>query len=128
MLQTLYDNSIKLLSWYLGGLDELINILIVCIILNSLMSLLLSFINKNIKQYISKKRICKKISIFIVIGLSHIIDVYLVDFINGFRTTTILFYIIYEVVTILIKITEVGLPIPKPIINFLDKIKHKDTN
>lgn len=92
------------------------------------MSLLLSFINKNIKQYISKKRICKKISIFIVIGLSHIIDIYLVDFINGFRTTTILFYIIYEVVTILIKITEVGLPIPKPIINFLDKIKYKDTN
>lgn len=128
MIQALYYNLLKLLSWFLGSLDGPVQALIVFVIIDLFMSLLLAYINKDFKTYINKKIVCKKVCLFLVVGLSHIVDVYLVDFMNGFRTITILFYIVCEGIEILDKIIKTGLPVPKPLITFLKKIKSEDSN
>lgn len=126
MLKELSNKAVALLSWFLGGVDDLILALSVFIIVDLLFSILLYFIKKNIKTFINKKTLCKKFAMFFIIGLSNIIDIYLVDFISCFRTITILFYIVYETRSILEKTIKLGLPIPKPLLVFIENLNSEN--
>ena len=64
----------------------------------------------------------KKCSIFIVVLLSGIIDIYILR--NGavIFSTTMLFYLFYEEVVILISILKIGVPFPKILKSALEQI------
>lgn len=128
VLLELYYKATSLLSKFFGGADGLIYALIIFILVDLFFSVLLSLIKSNTKTFINKKIICKKIAMFFIIGLSNIIDIYLVDSISYLRTITILFYIVHEASSILKKSVKLDLPIPKPLLIFIENLKSESNN
>lgn len=128
VLQELYYKATSLLSMFFGGADGLICALIIFIFVDLFFSVLLSIIKNNAKTFINKRIICKKIAMFFIIGLSNIIDIYLVDSISYLRTITILFYIVHEASSILKKSVKLDLPVPKPLLIFIEKLKSENNN
>lgn len=128
MLLELYYKATNLLSKFFGGVDGLFYALIIFILVDLFFSILLSLVKGNIKILINKKIICKKIAMFFIVGLSNIIDIYLVDSICYLRTITILFYIVHESSSIFKKSVKLGLPIPKTLLFFIEKLKSGNNN
>ena len=65
MLKILYEKLVKLLSWFVGELDELFWSLCIFIFVDILILSILSHINKN-NIFIDKNILYKKISIFLL--------------------------------------------------------------
>lgn len=128
VLLELYYKSMSLLSKFFGGADGLICALIIFILVDLFFSILLSLIKGNTKTFINKKIICKKIAMFFIIGLSNIIDICLVDSISYLHTITILFYIVHEASSILKKSVKLDLPVPKPLLIYIEKLKSESNN
>lgn len=118
---------LNILSWFIGEFDELFLSLCVFMCVNIFTYILLACANKEYKLYINSYLILQKILIFLIVGLAHIIDTYLLDFINGFRTVTIMFYIVCEGISILENAIKLGLPIPESLIDFLKNIESESS-
>lgn len=118
-----FSKFFNILIWFLGGFDNLLLVLIMFISVECISSILTFFLLhkfsfKSIAQWISNK--CM---LFLLLGIINTIDSFLIIKNNEpLRTITLLFYISYEYNIILKNSTKLGLPIPKNIINFVDKI------
>lgn len=80
--------------------------------------------SRELSSEIGAKGIAKKITIFAVISLAHILDEYVLKDGGAIQTMTSIFYIVNESISILENVIPTGLPVPeklKSIIRSLGK-------
>ncbi len=80
--------------------------------------------SRELSSEIGAKGIAKKITIFAVISLAHILDEYVLKDGGAIQTMTSIFYIVNESISILENVIRTGLPVPeklKSIIRSLGK-------
>ena len=77
--------------------------------------LILYTIFKHLSSEIGFKGICKKIIIFMLIGIANLIDVYVIKSGAMLRTATIFFYLSNEGISLLENAVHLGLPVPEKI-------------
>ncbi len=111
-----------------GQLDGFLFALIMFVILDYITGLMCAFINKNLSSEIGAKGIFKKIVIFVVVMLGHIIDSKVIGDVSVLRTTVIFFYLANEGISLLENVTIIGLPVPEKLKQVLMQIKEKDNN
>ena len=70
--------------------------------------------------------IFKKIVIFCLVAVAHIIDTHVIGSGSVLRTAVIFFYLSNEGISILENAAHVGLPIPKKLKAVLEQIKEED--
>jgi toxin secretion/phage lysis holin len=114
-----------LLGWYLGGLDGLIYALIAFAVVDYITGVLRAVVEKNLSSRVGAKGIAKKVTIFLVVGIGHLADVYLLGDGEALRTAVIFFYIANEGVSLLENATAIGLPVPDGLKNILAQIHKK---
>lgn len=102
-----------LLGWYLGSPDGFLFSLLAFVIVDYITGVLRAGVEQKLSSAIGFKGIAKKIMIFIMVGIAHMIDVYLLTGTNGLtRTAVIFFYISNEGLSIIENSGAIGLPIP----------------
>jgi toxin secretion/phage lysis holin len=69
--------------------------------------------DKKLSSEVGFKGICKKVLIFVMVGIGHIIDIYLLGNGEVIRTAVIFFYCSNEGVSMLENAGHLGLPIPQ---------------
>ena len=84
-----------------------------------------SIAERRVSSQIGAKGILKKCLMFILIGLSNLIDQYLLLDLGVLRTIVVFFYISNEGISILENANALGLPIPFKLKNLLQQIKDK---
>jgi toxin secretion/phage lysis holin len=118
-----------LLGWYLGGLDDgspagsFLYALIAFVAADYITGLLRAVVEKNISSRIGARGIAKKVAIFVVVGIGHLADLYMLE--GGsdmLRTAVIFFYLANEGISLLENATAIGLPVPDQLKNILAQL------
>lgn len=81
---------------------------------------------RRVSSAIGFKGISRKIVIFALIGLAHLLDVHIIGTPGVLRTATILFYLSNEGISLVENATRLGLPIPAQMRGALDVIANRE--
>lgn len=111
------------LGWFLGEFDGLIYALVAFITIDYITGVMRAFIEKNLSSEVGARGIFKKVFIFILVGIGHIIDAYVLSGGSAIRTAVIFFYLSNEGVSILENAVVIGLPIPDKLRAVLEQLR-----
>jgi toxin secretion/phage lysis holin len=114
------------LGWYLGGLDGFLYALIAFVVVDYITGILRAIVEKTLSSRIGARGIAKKVAIFLVVGIGHLIDANLLGGEGAaLRTAVIFFYIANEGISLLENATAIGLPVPEQLKDVLAQLHKK---
>ena len=113
------------IGYFLGGLDGLLIVLLVFMVIDYITGIMYAIKEGTISSKTGFAGICKKILILILVGMSNMLDVYVLQTGSMLRTAALFFYISNEGVSILENAGKLGLPIPNKIKNVLAQLHDK---
>ena len=116
------------LGWYLGGLDGFLYTLIIFVVVDYLTGVAIAIMEKKLSSEIGFKGIFKKVFIFALVGVGHMIDMHVLKNGSAIRTAVIFFYLSNEGISILENCSKAGLPIPEKLKTVLEQFNKNDTN
>lgn len=112
---------------FLGGVDNLLIALMAFIVIDFVTGMLSAIIFGNLSSKVGHKGIIKKLAYFLMVGFAHIVDVYVIeDSDYKFRVIAIGLILANEGISILENLAELGVPIPKKLINLFESMKNKN--
>lgn len=100
------------LGYFLGGCDGLLIALVVFVVMDYLSGVMCAVADKTLSSEVGFKGICRKVLIFILIGIANILDVQVIGSGSVLRTAVIFFYLSNEGVSLLENAAHLGLPVP----------------
>lgn len=113
-------------GWFLGGVDGFLYALLVFVVVDYLTGLMAAYIQKKISSEVGFRGICRKVAIFCLVGIAHILDAQVIKTGSVLRTAIVFFYLSNEGISILENITIIGLPVPQKLKDVLEQIREKD--
>ena len=113
------------LGWFLGGCDGLLYALIAFVVIDYITGLMAGVIQKKLSSEIGFKGICKKVAIFCLVGIGHVLDTRIIGNGSVLRTAVIFFYLSNEGISIIENVAIIGLPVPKKLKDVLAQL-HDD--
>jgi toxin secretion/phage lysis holin len=116
------------LGWFLGGPDGFLYALIAFVAIDYLTGVICAIIDKKLSSEIGARGILKKVLIFVIVGIGHIIDTQVLGSKGGgaLRTAVIIFYLSNEGISILENSVHIGLPVPENLKAALQKFHGQD--
>ena len=120
-----------IITWlenFLGGFDSLITALLIFMIAKLIANTICFAINKNQNIKTNIKEILKMIFIFILIGISNTIDVYITHTCGFLRTSVILFYIYCMGKSIFEIAKSLGISIPTKLKSSIKELYDNESN
>ena len=100
------------IGWFLGGADGFLYALIAFVVIDYITGVMCAIVDKKLSSEVGFKGICKKVLIFIMVGVGNIIDVQVLGQAGVLRTAVIFFYLSNEGVSMLENAGHLGLPVP----------------
>lgn len=110
------------LGWFLGGCDGLLYALIAFVVIDYITGVMCAVIDHSLSSEIGAKGIFKKVLIFLLVGIGHIIDTQVIGSGSVLRTAVIFFYISNEGVSLVENAAHLGLPIPEKLKDVLEQL------
>ena len=62
------------MGWFLGGLDGFLYALLMFVVIDYATGLMAAFVQKKVSSEVGFKGICKKVAIFCLVGIGHVLD------------------------------------------------------
>ena len=112
-----------LLGYFIGGMDGLIITLIIFVSLDYVTGVMNAAFSKKLNSSVGFKGICRKVIIFCLVGVAHLLDVHVISKGSALRTAVILYYLSNEGISILENSAALGLPIPSKLRSMLEQLK-----
>ena len=113
------------LGWFLGGADGFLYALIAFVVIDYITGMMCAFADRELSSKIGFKGICRKVIIFLLVGVANLLDVYIIGTGSVLRTAVIFFYLSNEGLSLLENGAHLGLPIPEKIKNVLAQLHHR---
>ena len=113
------------LGWFLGGADGFLYALIAFVVIDYITGVMCAIVDKKLSSEVGFKGICKKVLIFMMVGIGNIIDVQVLGQAGVLRTAVIFFYLSNEGVSMLENAGHLGLPIPTKLKEVLEQLHDK---
>ena len=101
------------IGYFLGGCDGLLIALVLFAVVDYLTGIMCAVADQKLSSQVGFKGICRKVLIFLLVGIANIIDVQVIGTGSVIRTAVIFFYLSNEGVSILENAAHLGLPIPE---------------
>jgi len=113
------------LGWFLGGSDGLLYALIAFVVADYVTGVLCAINDHNLSSAIGFRGIARKVLIFLLVGIAHILDTQVIKTGSVLRTAIIFFYISNEGVSLLENASHLGLPVPDKLREVLQQLHNK---
>ena len=113
------------LGWFLGECDGLMYALIAFVVADYVTGVMCAVSDKRLSSEVGFKGICRKVLIFVLVGMANILDMHVIGTGCVLRTAVLFFYISNEGVSVLENAGHLGLPIPARLLNVLEQL-HED--
>ena len=110
------------LGWFLGGCDGLLYALIAFVVIDYATGVMCAIVDRKLSSTVGFKGIFKKVLIFLLVGIGHILDTYVIGSGSVLRTATIFFYLSNEGVSLIENAAHLGLPIPAKLKAVLEQL------
>lgn len=101
------------LGYFLGGCDGLLFALVAFVATDYITGVMCAISDRELSSGVGFKGICRKVLIFILVGIANILDLQVIGTGSILRTAVIFFYISNEGVSLLENAGHLGLPIPE---------------
>lgn len=110
------------LGWFLGGCDGLLYALIAFVVIDYITGVMCAINDHALSSEVGFRGICRKVLIFLLVGIANILDVNVIGTGSVLRTAVIFFYISNEGVSLLENAAHLGLPVPEAIKTVLEQL------
>ena len=110
------------LGYFLGGCDGLLYALLAFVVIDYVTGVMCAITDKKLSSAVGFKGICRKVLIFILVGIANILDVQVIGTGSILRTAVIFFYLSNEGVSLLENAGHLGLPIPEKLKLVLEQL------
>lgn len=124
-IQTAFIALGETLGWFLGGADGFLYALIAFVVIDYITGMMCAFADRELSSKVGFKGICRKVIIFLLVGVANLLDVYIIGTGSVLRTAVIFFYLSNEGLSLLENGAHLGLPIPEKIKNVLAQLHHR---
>ena len=110
------------LGYFLGGCDGLLIALVVFAVTDYITGVMCAIADKKLSSEIGFKGISRKVIIFMLVGIAHVLDVNVIATGSVLRTAVIFFYLSNEGVSLLENAAHLGLPVPEKLKDVLEQL------
>ena len=122
MVQMVFAGVGGWLGYFLGGNDGLLIALVLFVAVDYLTGVMCAVSDKVLSSNVGFKGICRKVLIFLLVGIANILDIHVIGTGSVLRTAVIFFYISNEGVSLLENAAHLGLPVPGKIKAVLEQL------
>ena len=116
------------LGYFLGGCDGLLIALVVFVTVDYITGVMCAVADRKLSSEGGFKGICRKVLIFLLVGIANILDVQVIGTGSVLRTAVIFFYISNEGVSLTENAAHLGLPIPEKLKTVLEQLHDRETD
>ena len=113
------------LGYFLGGCDGLLYALLAFVVIDYLTGVMCAINDRTLSSEVGFRGICRKVLIFLMVGIANILDVHVIRTGSVLRTAAIFFYISNEGISLLENAAHLGLPVPKKIKAVLEQLQDR---
>ena len=114
------------LGYFLGGCDGLLYALLIFVICDYITGVMGAISDKKLSSAVGFRGICRKVLIFILVGIANVIDINVLGQVGVLRTAVIFFYISNEGLSLIENAAHLGLPIPGKLKEVLEQLHNRD--
>lgn len=123
IIQIIATSAAAVCGFLFGEFDGLMYALIAFMVLDYISGVLVAIDQKELSSKVGFKGIAKKVIILALVAVGHILDTHVLGGGAVCRSAVSGFYIANEGISILENATELGLPLPKKLIDVLKQLK-----
>lgn len=110
------------LGYFLGGCDGLLYALIAFVAIDYITGVMCAISDKTLSSEVGFKGICRKVLIFLLVGIGHIVDAQVIGSGGVMRTAVIFFYLSNEGISLIENAAHLGLPVPDKLKAVLEQL------
>jgi toxin secretion/phage lysis holin len=110
------------LGWFLGGCDGLLYALVLFVVVDYITGVMCAAADHKLSSEVGFKGICRKVLIFLLVGIGHVLDTQIIGTGSVLRTAVIFFYLSNEGISLLENAGHLGLPIPEKLKIVLEQL------
>ena len=110
------------LGYFLGGCDGLLFALMAFVVIDYITGVMCAINDRKLSSEVGFRGICRKVLIFLLVGVANILDVQVIGTGSVLRTAVIFFYLSNEGVSLLENAAHLGLPVPDAIKAVLEQL------
>lgn len=114
------------LGAFLGPINGLVYTLLAFVIMDYLTGIMNAIATKTLNSAVGFKGLFRKVTIFCMVGVGHMLDVNLLGGAAMLRNAVIFFYLANEGISLLENASKLGLPVPEKLKEVLAQLKGKD--
>lgn len=114
------------IGWFLGGFDGFLYALIAFAVIDYITGVMCAISDKKLSSEVGFKGICRKVLIFVLVGIGNLVDMYVLGEAGVLRTAVIFFYLSNEGVSLLENSAHLGLPIPQKLKSVLEQLHNRN--
>lgn len=114
------------LGWVLGGWDGFLYALVTFVVIDYLTGIMVAVLEKRLSSEVGARGIFKKVLIFALVAVGHIIDTQVITNGSAVRTAVIFFYLSNEGISIIENTAKIGLPIPEKLKLVLEQLNKEE--
>ena len=110
------------LGYFLGGCDGLLYALLAFVVLDYITGIMCAVVDQKLSSAVGFKGICRKVLIFALVGIGHLMDTQVIGSGSVLRTAVIFFYISNEGLSLVENAAYLGLPISVKLRKVLEQL------
>jgi toxin secretion/phage lysis holin len=114
------------IGWFLGGMDGFLYALIAFVVIDYLTGVMCAIADKQLSSNVGFRGIFRKVLIFVMVGVGHIVDSQVLGDGSALRTAIIFFYLSNEGLSMLENAGHLGLPIPEKLKDVLAQLHNRE--
>ena len=130
-IQVIFTGVGGWLGYFLGGCDGLLYALVRFVVVDYITGVMCAAADHKLSSEVGFKGICRKVLIFLLVGIGHVLDAQIIGTGSVLRTAVIFFYLSNEGVSLLENAGQLGLPFPEKLTVVLEQLHdraEKDDN
>lgn len=113
------------LGWFFGGVDGFMYALMAFVAIDYVTGVMCAISDHALSSEVGFRGICRKVLIFVLVGIGHILDANVLGQGDVMRTAVIFFYLSNEGVSLLENAAHLGLPIPDKLKEILAQLHNR---
>ena len=125
MIQVVFTMLGGWIGYFVGGCDGLLYALLAFVVIDYITGMMCAIADRKLSSEVGFKGICRKVLIFLLVGIANILDVNVIGTGSVLRTAVIFFYISNEGVSLLENAAHLGLPVPNKMKAVLEQLHKK---
>lgn len=115
------------IGYFIGGWDGFVYALVTFVVIDYVTGIMLAVLEHKLSSEVGFRGIFKKVLIFTLVAIAHIIDTEVIKTGSAVRTAIIFFYLSNEGISILENVGRIGLPVPTKLRKAIEQLNKEDT-